>query len=86
MSAPASQVIAYDVYRVRIPLVTPYHLSKVYGTLTHSDVLILRVQTSSGQVGGEKQTLAELDSQGTPPNPRCKKFIGECLNRFSARN
>ena len=51
MSAPASQVIAYDVYRVRIPLVTPYHLSKVYGTLTHSDVLILRLQTSSGQVG-----------------------------------
>ena len=51
MNHSSSQVIAYDVYRVRIPLVTPYHLSKVYGTLTHSDVLILRIETSTGPVG-----------------------------------
>lgn len=58
-------IVAYDVFRIRIPLRTPYHLSKVYGTLTHSDVLILRVETSSGTVG-----WGEADPGG-------KKFTGD---------
>ncbi len=47
----ATTLHAYSAYRVRIPLRTPYHLSKVYGTLTHSDSILLRVETAGGAVG-----------------------------------
>ncbi len=40
-----------DAWQVQIPLVTPYHLSKVYGTLTHCDVVVLRMITMSGAEG-----------------------------------
>ena len=40
-----------DAYRVSIPLREPYHLSKVYGTLTHCDVVLLRVRTAGGAAG-----------------------------------
>jgi len=45
------RITAVDAYRVSIPLREPYHLSKVYGTLTHCDVVLLRVCTASGVEG-----------------------------------
>ncbi len=47
----ALAIATVDCWRVRIPLATPYHLSKVYGTLTHSDVVLLRVTTVGGITG-----------------------------------
>lgn len=47
----ASAITAYSAYRIRIPLRTPYHLSKVYGTLTHSDSILLRIETANGTIG-----------------------------------
>jgi len=45
------RITAVDAYRVSIPLCEPYHLSKVYGTLTHCDVVLLRIQTADGAEG-----------------------------------
>jgi muconate cycloisomerase len=47
------------MYRVRsiegwflqVPLATPYHLSRVMGTLTHSDAIVLRVTLDDGTAG-----------------------------------
>ena len=47
----ALAIATVDCWRVRIPLATPYHLSKVYGTLTHSDVVLVRVTTVGGIEG-----------------------------------
>lgn len=47
----ALRISTVDAYRVSIPLHEPYHLSKVYGTLTHCDVVLLRVCTVGGVVG-----------------------------------
>ena len=40
-----------DAWQVRIPLATPYRLSKVYGTLTHSNAVLVRVSLSGGVEG-----------------------------------
>ena len=44
-------VVKLDAYHIAIPLAQPYHLSKVYGTMTHSDAVIVRVRTESGVEG-----------------------------------
>ena len=44
-------VVKLDAYNIAIPLAQPYHLSKVYGTMTHSDAVIVRVRTESGIEG-----------------------------------
>lgn len=51
MSEP--QIEKIDAYRVKIPLRTPYHLSKVYGTLTHCDVVLVCVAGAGVQGWGE---------------------------------
>lgn len=40
-----------DVYQIAIPLAQPYHLSKIYGTQTHSDAVVVRMTTASGIEG-----------------------------------
>ena len=40
-----------DVYRIRVPLAKPYHLSKVYGTLTHSNAVLVRLTLNNGEQG-----------------------------------
>ncbi len=44
-------ITGIDYWPVRVPLAKPYHLSAVYGTLTHSDAVILRLTLSDGSVG-----------------------------------
>ncbi len=52
MSALKSlKIVSLDAFHIAIPLVNPYHLSKVYGTQTHSDVIIVRIMTDSGEEG-----------------------------------
>ena len=36
-------VEAVRIYRVSIPLITPYHLSKVYDVITHSEVVVVEL-------------------------------------------
>jgi muconate cycloisomerase len=45
------KIVSLDAFHIAIPLVNPYHLSKVYGTQTHSDVIIVRIMTDSGEEG-----------------------------------
>ena len=45
------KIKAVDVWQVRIPLARPYHLSSLYGTLTHSDVALVRYSLSGGAFG-----------------------------------
>ena len=40
-----------SAYQIAIPLTTPYHLSKVYGTQTHCDAVIIRLETTDGSIG-----------------------------------
>ncbi len=40
-----------DVYRVRVPLARPYHLSKIYGTLTHSNAVLVALTLADGTRG-----------------------------------
>lgn len=49
--AGESTIGAIDVWQVRIPLARPYHLSKTYGTLTHSDAALLRLTLADGTEG-----------------------------------
>jgi len=48
------------VDRIQVPLVKPYRLSRVYGTLCNADALIVRLETDTGLVG-----IGEADPQ--PP-------------------
>ena len=40
-----------DITSVRVPLATPYHLSNLYGTLTHSNAAIVKVTLKNGHIG-----------------------------------
>lgn len=45
------KITSIDIWPLRIPLAQPYHLSKLYGTLTHSDAVIIRISLENGVVG-----------------------------------
>ena len=63
MSALKSlKIVSLDAFHIAIPLVSPYHLSKVYGTQTHSVVIIVRIMTDSGEEG-----WGEADPGGLEP-------------------
>lgn len=52
------RIVAIDLWHVRSPLVRPYPLSKVYGTLTHAEAVFLRMTTQDGLEGwGEADPL-----------------------------
>ena len=44
-------ITGIDIWPLRVPLAKPYHLSKLYGTLTHSDAVIVRLTLANGVVG-----------------------------------
>ncbi|KAA3624048.1 MAG: hypothetical protein DWQ08_10840 [Proteobacteria bacterium] len=44
-------IAAFDAWRVRVPLAEPYHLSKVYGTLTHANAVLVRLTLDDGTQG-----------------------------------
>lgn len=45
------KITRVDVWPLRVPLARPYHLSKLYGTLTHSDAVLLRLTLANGVTG-----------------------------------
>ena len=49
--ADAMNITGIDVWQVEIPLAQPYHLSKVYGTLTHAVCAIVRLTLAGGKQG-----------------------------------
>ncbi|MCP5072899.1 MAG: mandelate racemase [Rhodobacteraceae bacterium] len=71
-----------DFWPVRIPLARPYHLSARYGTLTHSQAVILRITLENGVTGwGEGDPHAEFDGYSLQSTcaalaERGKKLIG----------
>ncbi len=48
---PPLSIEKLDAYQVSIPLTNPYQLSKVYGTQTHCDAIIIRIETTDGTSG-----------------------------------
>jgi L-alanine-DL-glutamate epimerase-like enolase superfamily enzyme len=60
------KITGVELFRISIPFVKPYKLSKVYGTIPDAESVILKVHTNEGIVG-----LGEADpwnpfSAGTP--------------------
>jgi muconate cycloisomerase len=47
----ALKISQVDIWPLKVPLANPYHLSKLYGTLTHSDAVIVRITLANGVVG-----------------------------------
>ena len=45
------KITKIELFDISIPFITPYKLSKVYGTLTHADAVIIKVHTDAGIVG-----------------------------------
>lgn len=60
----ATTITAVDVWQVEIPLARPYHLSKVYGTLTHSVCALLRLTLAGGRYGWGEADPGGIDFDG----------------------
>ncbi len=88
MSA-ASKISAVDVWQVQIPLAKPYHLSKLYGTLTHCDAALLRVTLANGQCGwgeadpgGVNFDGETIDTVIAALRERGPQMIGQCVQSW----
>ncbi len=83
---------AIDVWRVKIPLATPYHLSKIYGTLTHSDVVILRLTLCNGMQGwgeadpGGAFDGATVESVLAELQQRSAQMVGRSVRQWVTEN
>lgn len=44
-------ITGIDAWQLRVPLASPYHLSRLYGTLTHAEPVLLRITLADGSVG-----------------------------------
>ena len=73
-----------EAQHVTIPLVTPYVLSRKYGTVTHSQAVVVRVHTACGLVGlGEADPLPPFTEEswagvmGTLEHVLAPLLIGE---------
>ncbi|MFT5503345.1 MAG: L-alanine-DL-glutamate epimerase-like enolase superfamily enzyme [Gammaproteobacteria bacterium] len=45
------KITGVDIWPLRVLLANPYHLSKLYRTLTHSDAVIVRLTLANGVIG-----------------------------------
>ena len=79
-----------EIFQISIPFIRPYKLSKVYGTLTHANAVIVKVQTDTGIVGwGEADPNAPftedtLDSVVTAIRDRmARHLIGKDPTRIA---
>ncbi len=78
------EIIAIDYWPFRIPLARPYHLSAVYGTLTHSQAVALRITLANGVSGwGEADPHADFD--GYTLDMSCQT-IGERAGNMIGQN
>ncbi len=66
------EITALDYWPIQIPLATPYHLSAVYGTLTHCDVIILRIVLANGCVGWGEADPGGLKFDGYTLETACQ--------------
>jgi L-alanine-DL-glutamate epimerase-like enolase superfamily enzyme len=82
-----------EAQHVTIPLVTPYVLSRKYGTVTHAHAVVVRVQTDDGLVGlGEADPLPPFTEEcwagvlGTIERVLGPLLIGEDPRNIVANN
>ena len=75
-------IVSLDVYQVAIPLVEPYHLSKVYGTQTHSDAVIVRMTTASGVEGWGEGDPGGINFTGDTAEMIMAKITTDMLGEF----
>ncbi len=84
------RITKIELFQISIPFIRPYKLSKVYGTLTHANAVIVKVQTDTGIVGwGEADPNAPftedtLDSVVTAIQDRmARHLIGKDPTRIA---
>ena len=59
-------ITSVELWQVRSPLSTPYHLSKVYGTLTHAEAVMVRITDGEGNVGwGEADPMRPFTDESS---------------------
>ncbi len=81
-----SEIIDIDVWQVHIPLAQPYHLSKVYGTLTSSEVAIVRLNLGNDIYGWGEADPGGLNFDGSTIESvidelrkRAPDLLGQCV-------
>ena len=87
--ADDTKITGVDVWQIRIPLAKPYHLSKVYGTLTESNCALLRLTLSSGVVGWGEADPGGINFDGETMDSVSKylashapQMIGQCVQEW----
>jgi len=85
-------ITGVDAWRLRVPLANPYHLSRVYGTLTHAEPVLLKITLADGSVGwGEADPggLAFTGDTGemvlTAARARCAECMGMSVEHWVAQ-
>ena len=71
------KITEVDIWPLRVPLANPYHLSKLYGTLTHSDAVIVRLTLSSGIVGWGEADPGGINFDGETTESVVQKLQGK---------
>ncbi len=85
-------IAALDFWPIRIPLAQSYHLSKVFGTLTHSQAVIVRLTLENGKVGwGECDPHKDFDGYSLEMaceeiTARKQSMIGQSVADWVAKN
>ena len=81
------KIVSADVWPLRIPLAKPYHLSKIYGTLTHSDAVLLRLTLADGSVGWGEADPGGINFDGETSesvmqtlHTRVPQMLGQCVD------
>jgi muconate cycloisomerase len=72
------KIIGIEVFHIRVPLRKPFGLSKVLGTLTYTQPIIIKVFTDEGIIG-----LGEADPM-VPFTEESPESVKECLRHYLA--
>lgn len=60
------KITAIELFDISIPFLKPYKLSKVYGTLTHADAIVLKIRTDAGITGWGEADPKHPFTEDTP--------------------
>ncbi len=80
------KIACAQIWSLRVPLAEPYHLSKLYGTLTHSDTVIIRLTLANGVVGWGEADPGGIECDGETIDSvvqtlenRARLMLGQCV-------
>ena len=89
MISDDTKITGVDIWQVRIPLARPYHLSKVYGTLTENNCALVRLTLANGVVGWGEADPGGVNFDGETIDSVMKHLdshvplmIGQCVQAW----